>query len=233
LGAFGPLALAAGDAGFLYALDAGGSLAWRLHLPGPPVSAPQPLGADGVVLCATDLGGALVCFDSATGRRRFEAALDFTPTAPAVPFAGLVAVCGTVGGDPVVAAIGAGGTLAWTDAAPLAAPLAACALGSTLIVKTAGGACAAVDRSGELRWSAPREAPHPPPANQAPVAVRRVVLVAGERVAAVDGATGASLGAARVGAPVRLLVGPDLALHAMDAEGLVLAARLATHLSVL
>jgi outer membrane protein assembly factor BamB len=233
LGHFGPLALAASDTGFLYAVDADGRLAWRLHLPGPPVGPPQPLVADGLVLCSTELGGALVRFDAATGLRRFEAALDFGPAGPAVPFAGLIAVCGSVGGDPVVAAVDDRGALAWTDAAPLPGPLAAGALPSSVVVKTAGGACAAIGRRGELLWSSARESPHPPPANLAPVAARRLVLVAGEQVTAHDAATGAALGVARLGAPVRLLVGADLALHAMDAEGLVLAARVATHLSVL
>jgi len=233
LAGFGALALAAGDAGFLYAVSGAGRLAWRLHLPGPPVGPPQPLGDDGLVLCATDLGGALVRFDAATGRRRFEAPLEFTPTAPAVPFAGLVGVCGSVGGDPVVAAVEPAGAIAWTDAAPLPGPLAAGALGAALVVKTAGGAAAALDRTGRVLWSDAREAPHPPPANLPPVAARGLAIVPGEQVIAHDATSGTSLGAARLGAPVRLLVAPDLALHAMDAEGLVLAARLATHLSVL
>lgn len=234
LGGFGRLALAAGDTGVLYAVDAAGRVAWRLHLPGPAVSAPQPLGGDALVLCSTTLGGALVRCDAATGRRRFEAALDFTPSpSPAVSFAGLVAVCGTEGGDPVVAAVDDSGALAWTDAAPLPGPLSAGAVDASLIVKTAGGACAALDRRGAVVWSAGCEAAHPPPSNLPPIAARRVVFVPGDQVTAFDAATGAELGAAHVGAPVRLLVGADLALHGMDAEGLVLAARLATHLSVL
>jgi hypothetical protein len=233
LAAFGPLALAASDAGFLYALDAAGRVAWRLHLPGPAAGAPQPLAADGLVLCATALGGALVRFDAASGRRRFEAPLDFTPSAPAVPFAGLLAVCGTVGGDPVVAAVEPGGAIAWTDAAPLAGGLAAAALPAGLLVKTAGGACAALGRRGEVLWAHSAEARHPPAGNLAPVLARGVALVPGEAVAALDAATGACLGTAQVGAPARLAVDAGLSLVAMDADGLLLAARIATHLSVL
>jgi hypothetical protein len=82
-------------------------------------------------------------------------------------------------------------------------------------------------------WSHLRESPHPPPVNVPPVVARGLALVAGEQVAVHDAARGTQLGAARVGTPVRLLVSPDLGLVAMDAEGLVAAARLATHLSVL
>jgi outer membrane protein assembly factor BamB len=233
LAAFGPLALAASDAGFLYALDASGRLEWRLHLPGPPTGPPQPLGSDGAVLCATDRGGALVRFDAASGRRRFEAPLEFTPTAPAVPFAGLLGVCGAVAGDPVVAAVDSAGALAWTDAAPLAGPLAGAEVPIGLLVKTAGGACAALGRDGEVRWAGGGDSRHPPPSNLAPVAARGVALVPGETVAVLDPASGGHLGEAPVGAAARLLVDPDLSLYAIDADGLVLAARVATHLSVL
>jgi hypothetical protein len=65
-----------------------------------------------------------------------------------------------------------------------------------------------------------------------PVFARGVALVAGEQVLAVDPASGAVLGVARVGAPVRLAVTSELSLVAMDAAGVVSAARLATHLSV-
>jgi hypothetical protein len=233
LAGFGPLALAAGDAGFLYGVDAGGRVAWRLRLAGVPVGPPQPLGGSGIVACATELGGALLRFDAATGRRQWAALLDFTPSGAAVPFAGRVGAPGAIGGDPLVAAVELDGAVAWTEGAPIAGPLAAAALSASLLVKNAAGACAALGRDGEALWTHARETPDPPPANVPPVCARGVALVAGEQVLALDPASGALLGAARVGAPVRLQVGEDLSLVAMDAAGVVTAARLATHLSVL
>jgi hypothetical protein len=133
----------------------------------------------------------------------------------------------------VVAAVGPGGAPAWTTAPSLGSgPLALAPLGGGLAAKSAGGACAALDRAGEPVWLLTREAAHPPPGNLAPVAVRGVVLVPSEHVDALDEATGAPLGAAAAVAPVRLLVDSDLSLHALDGEGLLTVLRLATHLSV-
>jgi hypothetical protein len=64
------------------------------------------------------------------------------------------------------------------------------------------------------------------------VAARGVVLVPSEHVEVLDPATGAVMGAARATAPAHLHVGPDLAIVAMDPDGLVTALRLATHLGV-
>jgi len=52
-------------------------------------------------------------------------------------------------------------------------------------------------------------------------------------VDALDAATGKLLGHARVPAPVRLVADAGLAAWGMDAEGVVTAVRLETHLSVL
>jgi hypothetical protein len=65
------------------------------------------------------------------------------------------------------------------------------------------------------------------------VVARGVALVAGEEVEALEIATGRVLGALRLGTPVRLVADAALHVWALDAEGVVAAARLATHLSVL
>ncbi|HEX9290742.1 MAG TPA: PQQ-binding-like beta-propeller repeat protein [Anaeromyxobacteraceae bacterium] len=233
--ALGALALLGTDAGFLYGVEAAtGRTAWRLRLPGPLVAAPAAHGDACLALCATELGGSLVAVDPSTGRRRFEAPLDVAPVGPPVTFAGLLAVGGTVAGDPVVTAIELTGALAWEDGPPLGAGAAALApLPSGLLVKTAGGACVALGRCGETLWSHARDAAHPPPANAPAVVARGVALVPGEQVDALDAATGKLLGHARVPAPVRLVADAGLAAWGMDAEGVVTAVRLETHLSVL
>jgi len=230
---FGALLVLAADTAVAYGLDAGGRVSWRHRLPGPPAAAPEPSGDSCLLLCRTDRGGSLVVLDPATGRRRWEAPLDFAPAGPPVPFAGLVAVAGTVAGDAVVAAVGPGGAPAWTIAPSLGAgPLALAPLSSGLVAKSAGGACAAFDRTGVPIWLFAREAAHPPPGNLQPIPIRGVVLVPSEHVDALDASSGARLGAAAAVTPARLLVDSDLSLYALDGDGFLTVLRLGTHLSV-
>jgi outer membrane protein assembly factor BamB len=232
--AAGPLAVVGSAAGFLYAVEAAtGRPAWRVRLPGPLAAAPLVLGDALLALCATDLGGSLLAFEPATGRRRFEVPLDATPTAPPVPFAGLLGIPGTVAGDPVVAAVDPAGSLAWEDAPALGAgPVTLAADAQGLLVKAAGGTCLALDRGGATRWSRTAEPTHLPEANVPPLVARGVALVAAEGVDALELATGRPLGHARLGSPARLASDAELNVWALDAGGALCAVRLATHLSV-
>ena len=233
--AHGPLVLAASDAGFLYALDAAsGQLRWRVHVPGPLAAVPTAHGAASMLVCTTDLGGSVVSIDPATGRRAFEVPLDVTPTSAPVAFAGLLGIAGSVGGDLVVTAVDPAGRLAWEDAPPLGpGPAALATLRSSLLAKTADGACAAIDRSGATIWTLRAACAHPPPANPPPVVARGVALVPSEEVAAIDARTGAFLGGVPIPAPVRLVCDAALNAWGVDAEGVITAVRLETHLSVL
>jgi hypothetical protein len=58
------------------------------------------------------------------------------------------------------------------------------------------------------------------------------VVLPGDPIRALDAASGEPLGQARLPPPVRLLVDGALGLTAMDAEGLVVRARLARRLGV-
>ncbi|GEJ57325.1 outer membrane protein assembly factor BamB family protein [Anaeromyxobacter diazotrophicus] len=233
--AAGPLAVVGSAAGFLYALDAAsGRATWRVRLPGPLAAAPGLHAGALLALCVTDLGGTLLALDPATGRRRFEVPLDATPTGPLVPFAGLLGVPGLVAGDPVVAAVDPAGALAWEDAPPLGpGPVALAPTAGGLLVKTGAGACLALDRAGAALWSRAEEPAAPPEVNVPPLAARGVALVPGDGVAALELATGRPLGHARLGAPARLAASAELDLWALDAEGALFAARLASHLSVI
>lgn len=233
--AAGPLAVVGSAAGFLYAVEAAsGRAAWRVRLPGPLAVAPGVHAGALLALCTTDLGGTLLALDPATGRRRFEVPLDATPTGALVPFAGLLGVPGLVAGDPVVAAVDPAGALVWEDAPPLGpGPVVLAAIAGGLLVKTAAGACLALDRAGAALWSRAEEPAHPPEVNVPPLAARGVALVAGDGVAALELATGRTLGHARLGVPARLAASGELDLWALDVEGALFAARLATHLSVI
>ncbi len=232
--ALGPLAVLGSDAGFLYGVEAAtGRTAWRLRLPGPLAAPPSVYGDACFVLCTTELGGSLLAVDPATGRRRFEVPLDVGPSGAPVPFAGLLGVAGVVAGDPVVTAVDPAGRLAWEDAPPLGSgPVLLVPLPGGLLASTAQGACVALDRDGAALWSVARGALHPLPASAPPVVARGVALVPGEQVEALEVATGKVLGHASLAAPVRLLADAELNAWGMDAEGLVTAVRLETHLSV-
>ena len=232
--ALGPLAVLGTDAGFLYGVEAAtGRTAWRLRLPGPLASPPSPYRDACLALCATGLGGSLLAVDPPTGRRRFEVPFDVPPSGSPVPFAGLLGVAGTVAGDPVVTAVDPAGRLTWEDAPPLGpGHVVLVPLPAGVLAKNARGACVALDREGSAVWSHLRGTPHPPPANTAPIVARGIALVAAEQVDALDAATGKVLGHARITAPVRLLADARLDAWGMDAEGLVTAVSLETHLSV-
>ncbi len=232
----GPLALVVSDRGFLYALAAAsGELAWRVRLPGPAVASPLTLGGAILVLCSTAIGGSLVAFDLASGQRRFELPLDVTPLAGAVSFAGLLAIPASVAGDGLVLAADPAGRLAWEDAPPLGpGPLGLAALpGGLLLAASPVGSCVALDRLGEARWTSQREGTLGLRGAPAPVAARGLALVPGERTLALDTATGRELGDAGLTSPVRLLANGALNAWGMDADGIVTAVRLETHLSVL
>jgi hypothetical protein len=144
-----------------------------------------------------------------------------------------VAVAGTVGGDPVVTALEADGSPAWTSAAsPGAGTVALAPLPGGLAVKTAEGGCAALERDGALRWTRSREGAPPAPGNLAPVPARGLLLVPSEEVEVLDEASGRPVGHLPVPTPACLHVGGDLQVVGLDADGLAWAARLRSHLSV-
>ncbi|MBI5066736.1 MAG: PQQ-binding-like beta-propeller repeat protein [Deltaproteobacteria bacterium] len=230
----GPLAIAASDASFLHGIE-GGRVAWRLLAPGPALAAPVPFGAGRcAAVCAAPVGGALLAFDPSSGRRLWEAPLDFTPAGPPLPFAGRLLVPGTVGGDPVLAAVEQDGGLAWTEAPPLGhgAPVLA-ASGPVALVRGGDGSCAALDRDGQLRWHAAAPTGQTPPAGLAPHLVRGVVLLPGDPLRALDARTGTLLGRAPLPPPARLWCSAELALASLDAMGTAAGARLSRRLGVL
>ena len=232
--AFGGVLVVGTDGGLLYGLDAAGRLVWRLRAPGPVLR--RPLAAAGlcVALSASDAGGtALLAVDPATGERRWEAPLDASAPASVVPWGGQLAIAGAVAGDPIVTAVGRGGTQGWTVAPALAGAATAAAAGPLLVVRDGAGALAALDRGGSVRWSRPAPSGAAAPRATPPLVVRGTVLAAGgEAVQALDARTGELLGTLPAAAPSRLLADAGLALATLEADGLATGWRLATHLSV-
>ena len=231
--AMGAILVVSADNGLVYGLDTAGQTVWRLRSPGHPAGAPSGWRDGGLALFATDRGGSALAFDPATGSRTWEAPLEFTPLGPPATFGIRAAVAGLVAGDPVIAALEPRGRIAWTSAPSLGTgPLALTPFGQGLLVKGSDGSCAAFDRSGAPRWTHSRPSAHPPPGILPASAVRSVVVVPSEQVLVLDAATGALLGNIPVTAPSRLLVDGELRVQAAAADGLVTAARLRTHLSV-
>jgi outer membrane protein assembly factor BamB len=231
--AFGGIAAAAADTGFLYGIDAAGRLAWRLRAPGPFTAPPSAAGRVCLAVAAVDPGAALIAVDPATGARAWELPLDFLPAGPPVPWGGRIVVAGAIAGDPAVTALDRSGAAVWTAAPPIlaGAPTLAVA-GAFLVARDPRGAVVALGRDGGARWSRPAR-PEPPPGAAPPAVARGTVIVpAGEGLAALDARTGAIVGAIPGVSPSRLAVDAALGIAAMDADGLATGWRMATHLSV-
>jgi outer membrane protein assembly factor BamB len=232
VGRFGPMLVAAADTGLVHGLDPEGRVAWRLRAPGPAAAAPVAGAGACLLLFRTPLGAALVAVDAATGRRRFEAPLDLSPTGPPVPFSGRIAIPGTVAGDPIVAVLESDGAPAWTGTLPLGTgPIALASAPGSLLAKTADGACALVGRDGAPLWVQGARGT-PAVGNLPPVAWRGLVLVPGEDVVVLDLRRGRPVGQLPAAAPAWLLVAGEDAAWTLDGEGLVVGARLESHLAV-
>jgi outer membrane protein assembly factor BamB len=229
--AFGGIAAVAADTGFLYGVDAAGRVAWRVRAPAPLLGPPVAAGAC-VAVADAPTGAVLLAVDPASGVRCWEAPLELAAAGAPVPWAGGLAVGGTVGGDPAVALVRRSGEVAWTSGPGLAGAPVLAGAGPLLAVRDGAGALAAFDRGGAIRWSRPGAPGNPAPSPAAPVRVRGALLVPGEGIRCLDAATGELLGAATGVAPAHLVVDASLALAAMDADGVVTVLRLATHLSV-
>jgi len=230
---FGPVLVLAADTGLVQGLDPEGRVLWRLRGPGP-LAAPPALGASScLLLFHAPLGASLSGVDAATGRRRIEASLDLNPTGPPVPFAGRIAVPGTVGGDPLVTALEADGSPAFTSSPSLGpGAFALAAARSALLVKTADGSCASLTRDGSPRWTRSREGAAASVGNLAPVLARGLAFVASEEVEVLDLERGERLGRLPVQAPTSLLATEELSAWALDGEGLLVAVQLRGHLAV-
>lgn len=229
----GPLLVVAADTGVVQALDADGRVEWRVRGAGAPCAPPTAAAGRAHLLFRTPVGACLTTVDGASGRRLAEASLDLVPSGGAVPFSGRLAVAGTEGGDPVITAWDPDGTLAWTrSATPGAGPLALAPSAAGLLVKSADGGCALLDRDGAVRWVRQRPGALAAPGNLAPVAVRGLVLVPSDEVEVLDARDGRPVGRLPGPAPAFLHVTPELRVLLVDADGLASAARLRGHLSL-
>ncbi len=232
--AFGGLAVLTADTGFVYGIDAAGGIAWRIRAPGPVARPAAAAGSLCLALAAVDYGTVLLALDPVSGARRWEAVLDLVPSAPPVPWGRRIALAGSLGGDPIIAAVERTGALAWTVAPALSGLPSVAAAGPLLAVRDASGALAALRRDGRTCWTRPARSDHAPPGSAAPAVARGTVLApAGDGIAAVDARTGDIVGAIPGAAPARLWVDAALRVVAMDADGLATGWQLATHLSVL
>lgn len=230
--AFGGIAAVTAGTGFVYGVDASGRVAWRVRGPGPFLGAPAAASGACVAAAEAGAGAALLAVDPASGVRLWEAPLDVLPSRPPLAWGPRVVVGGTVAGDPAVTVLHRTGAPAWTVAPDLGGAPRLAAAGPLLVVGAASGALVALARDGAVRWARPAAPGTPPPAPAAPVAVRGLLLAAGDGIACLDARTGELLGAIPGVAPVCLAVDGALRITAMDADGVVSGFGLATHLSV-
>jgi len=220
------------DTGFVYGVDASGASAFRVLGPGPVVR-PAVAGRGAcLVTCSVGPGAALLAIDAATGRRRWEAPLDFVPTSGPMAWGRRLALAGGLAGDAMVTALSAEGAAVWLASPPLAGAPTLAAAGALLVARGPDGALVALGRDGAVRWSRAAAPGAHPPATLAPAVVRGTVLAAGEGLVALDARSGEPVGAIAGVAPVRLHVDATLSVVALDADGLASGFRLATHLSV-
>ena len=232
--AFGGIAAAAADTGFLYGIDAAGRVVWRLRAAGPFVRPPAAAARSCLAVAAVDSGASLLAVDPASGSRAWEAPLDFVPAGAPLAWGRRIVVAGAIAGDAAVTALDRGGAPVWTVAPPLlsGAPRLAVA-GAAGVARDPRGAVVVLGNDGSVRWSRPARSDHPVP-GAAPPAVARgtVVIPAGDGLAALDVRTGEIVGAIPGASPYRLAVDAALGIAAMDADGLAAGWRVATHLSV-
>jgi outer membrane protein assembly factor BamB len=231
-GAFGGVAVAAADTALVYGIDLAGRVVWRVRSRGAALRAPAAALGLAVVLSGAEPGTVALALDPGTGERIFEAPLDLAPAGPPLAWGSRVVVAGALAGDAAVAAVERNGALAWTVAPALSGPTSAAIAGALLVVRDAAGALAALGRDGAARWTRPAPPVPPPPGSPPPAVARGAVIAAGDGLLALDARTGELLGAVPHVAPVKLAVDADLAIAAMDGDGLVTGFRLGTHMSV-
>jgi outer membrane protein assembly factor BamB len=230
--AVGPLAVVGADTGVVYGLDGGGRTAFRVLGPGPVLRPPALCRGACLVTCAAGPGAALLALDPASGRRLWEAPLDFVPSFGPIPWGHRLALGGGLAGEPIVAAIDAGGGTAWVTSPPLSGAPTLAAAGAFLVARGPDGALVALGRDGRVAWSRAALAPGHAPAQLAPQVVRSTVLTAGEGISVLDARSGEPVGAIPGLSPAFLSVDAALSVVAVDAEGQAASHRLATHLSV-
>ncbi|MFT3916022.1 MAG: PQQ-binding-like beta-propeller repeat protein [Anaeromyxobacteraceae bacterium] len=230
--ALGPLVVAGADTGFLYGLDAGGRVAFRVLGPGPVLRPCVAWMGAWLATCSAPAGGAVLALEEGRGRRLWEAPLDFAPASAPVGWGRRIAIAGGHAGDAMVAVLTAAGAPEWVDSPALAGAPTLAPAGNLLLARGPDGALVALGRDGRPRWSrAGAPGGHAPP-SVAPVVVRGTVLAPGEGIAVLSAATGEPLGALPGLAPARLVADGALSVVALDADGRAAGYRLATHLSV-
>ena len=229
----GGLALVASHAGLVHALDAHGDVVWRLRGAGTLTGLPSASARSCLLCFRSPAGTVLSSVESGTGRRIFDAPLDFTPAGAPVRFAGRIGLAGRVAGDGVVAALEEDGSQAWVEHSPTGSIPVLAERPTGLLAKGSDGTCASLDRSGHPAWLRSCEGREAVPGNLAPVAAHGLVLVPSSEVALLDATSGAPVGCLPGHAPARFIVAPDLTTWTLDADGLLTGARLRGFLSAL
>ncbi|WP_257447108.1 PQQ-binding-like beta-propeller repeat protein [Archangium lipolyticum] len=227
-------ALLATDSGYLYGLDlADGQVRFRVSASLPFLGPPVPWGRRFVAMLGQGSHFALLLADAHTGEAAWTYEMSLSlPSAP-LPSGKRLYVAGELEGEGVLLCLDATGQTRWQRALHMGpGPFALARLPGGVLVTSALGAAARLTEEGEVEWrlgAAGEQLSRALP----PVLSRGVVLVAGERVRAVDPDSGNVLAEVRAGAGLMALqADAQLNLYFLDELGTISAYKLVSHFAV-
>lgn len=227
-------ALVATTGGQLLGLDlASGQVRFRMRGATPFSGPAVPMGRKFVA--ALSRPGATLVFvaDARTGAPTFDRELPYVLTAPIGVLGSRIFTLGSSGEGAILSCLDGRGQLLWERHLPVAqGPSRLLPTGRSIVVCLPTGECCRVGEAGDLEWRlAPAGQPIVRPL--APVMVRDVLMLPGERVRAVEPRAGRVLAEVQSGPGLcDLKLDSRLNLYLLDDAGTLDAFRLTTHLSV-
>jgi outer membrane protein assembly factor BamB len=227
-------ALLATDSGYLYGMDlADGQVRFRVSASLPFLGAPVPWGRRFVAMLGQGSQCALLLADAHTGEATWTYEMSLSLPSTPLPSGKRLYVAGELEGEGVLLCLDATGQTRWQRALHMGpGPFALARLPGGVLVTSALGAAARLTEDGEVDWrvgAAGEQLSRALP----PVLARGVVLVAGERVRAVDPDSGNVLAEVRAGAGLMALqADAQLNLYFLDELGTLSAYKLVSHFAV-
>lgn len=230
----GHRALLAADSGTLFGLDLhDGQMRFRVQAGLPFACAPVPWGKKLLALLSRGGHSALFVADAHEGKLGWTHEMALAAPSRPLALGGRALVAGRQEGQPVLLCLGSKGKQVWERKLPLGpGALGLVAVGRDVVVTDAAGGAVRVNREGQVEWrlgAAGEELTF----GVAPRLVRRVLVVPGETVRAVDPHGGQVLAEVRAGAGLSSLeVDAKLNLFLLDEAGTLAAHRLTSHFAV-
>jgi outer membrane protein assembly factor BamB len=227
-------ALLATDSGYLYGLGlTDGQVRFRMSASLPFLGPPVPWGRRFVATLGQGSQFALLMSDAYTGEAAWTCEMSLALPSTPLPAGKLLFVAGELEGEGVIVCMDATGQTRWQRALHLGpGPFSLARLPGGVLVTSALGAATRLNNAGEVDWRV-GAAGEQLSKNLLPVISRGVVLVPGERVRAVDPASGDVLAEVRAGAGlVALQADSRLNLYFLDELGTLSAYKLVSHFAL-